>query len=136
LTPEESLERRLLQAIGESNRDSDERVSVEIDRFDIVILHIEWDINDNLTENMITQGAKLDIKEMLQALVQGNVEFGLVNFTGSFPMVDNFGNASEMDVVKVSYTKETVDKINFPRFLHDDVYNIADTVNNHPLFSD
>ena len=49
-------------------------------------------------------------------------------------MVDQFGNASETPVVEATFTKETIDRINFENFLTDNVYVIAEDTDLHPEF--
>ena len=49
-------------------------------------------------------------------------------------MVDQFRNASETPVVEATFTKDTIDRINFENFLTDNVYVIADDTDRHPEF--
>lgn len=107
------------------------RVSLTLD-----VIDIQWAINDNLTENMIKTGARIDIADMLQAIDETGVSYELINFEGTFSMVDRLGNAREETVVWATYDAETVAKINWPNFLTDNVYNVAASSKRHPAFQD
>lgn len=85
---------------------------------------------------MIKTGVKIDLKDMLKALNDSGIEYGLVNFEGSFSMVDQLGNTKEMTVVWATYEAATIKQINWPNFLHKNVYNIASTAKQHPAFQD
>ena len=119
--------------MGDSNRDISPRVEASIEQG---IINITWAINDNFTEGMVVSGARADVVDMLEAIVTAGLEYEVIVFNGTFSMVDTFGNSSESNVVRVSYSKETVDKINFSQFLSSNAFVIADTKSNHPLFDD
>ena len=85
---------------------------------------------------MIKVGAKIDIKDMLRAIDETGIEYGLINFEGTFSLVDQLDNTSEEIVVWATYDAETVSQINWDRFLHDNVYDIATTSKLQPAFTD
>ena len=97
---------------------------------------VQWAINDNLTEKLLKGGAKRDVADILKAVSESNVEHNSVRAYGTFSMRDQFGNVTEEIVIKVVYTKETIEKINWERFLFSDVYDIADGANIHPAFEE
>ena len=132
-TVAELLNAVIADALGRGNRDV-ERVAKASKTLDVI--DVEWAINDNLSEDMIRDGVKLDIVDVLKALDESGIEYDFVNFVGTFSMVDNLGNAEEMPVVWVTYSKDIVDQINWSGFIFSDVYEIADTVKMHPAFED
>jgi hypothetical protein len=85
---------------------------------------------------MIKTGAKINITDILRAIDEGGIEYGLINFEGTFSLVDKLGNVSEETVVWATYDADTVSKINWPRFLHKDIYDIAVSSKLHPLFAE
>lgn len=133
LTPEEKIQAALARALGHGNRDVPRlgRVSLTLD-----VIDVQWAINDNLTENMIKTGARIDIADMLQAIDETGVSYELINFEGTFSMVDRLGNAREETVVWATYERATVDQINWDGFLTDNVYNVAASSKRHPAFQD
>ncbi len=131
--PEALLEALIIDAVGSNNRDVEAVSNVSI--VDGVI-NVEWAINDNLTVDMIKGGAKLDIVDILKAVEASGLDYSMVNITGTFSMIDSFGNAEEMPVVRASYTSDTIAQINWARFLFANVYIIADSVNLHPEFQE
>ena len=133
LEPEAALEQALNDAIGASNRGIESRIMVS-QVLDIV--NIEWAIDDNLTENLIVDGVKLDLYKMLQTISETDHEYQLINFTGTFPLIDVAGNSQETEVVRASYTVETVNGANWPNVLFTNIYLLAESVNNHTLFAE
>ena len=133
LSPDASLQAIVENALSSSNRDV-ERITEAKTTLDVI--NIEWSINDNLSENLIRASAKLDTVEILEAIHTSGLEYSMINLTGYFPLIDTFGNSEETPVVWLTYTKETVDKINWSNFLHDNAYVVADSVNIHPVFED
>lgn len=122
------------EILGTGNRDVTKLTDFSYDCIDSVSICVTFAIDDNLTENFIKRGAMLDINRMLEIIAQSDIEYEEVFFTGTFPLVDAFGNSEETNVVMVWYRKETVDKINWDNFLTDNVYIIADDLFLHPAF--
>jgi hypothetical protein len=58
----------------------------------------------------------------------------MVQFAGTFSMQDIYGNVSEMVVIRASYLKETIQKINWDNFLNENIFTIADSSYVHPDF--
>ena len=127
----ETFQTRIEDALGTSNR-SVRRVSEA--RLQGERLFVRWAINDNLTAGMIRGGARIDIRDMLEVIADGSETYTTVFLQGTFAMVDQLGNASETPVVEATYTKDTVDRINFENFLTDNVYAIAENTDLHPQF--
>ena len=50
----------------------------------------------------------------------------------AFVLVDNFGNKSEDIVLTLTYSRATMDKINWDNFLYTKIFDIADQSFFHP----
>ena len=127
---------RLLLEIGESNRDVP-RIGEAKQNLDVV--DIQWAINDNLTKNMIQTSAQMDAAKLLYVIHETISDYSLVNLTGTFPMTDLYGNTSELPVVYLTFTKDTVERINWDDkyweyTLFKNIYKIADHAKIHPEF--
>lgn len=87
-----------------------------------------WTINDSLTKGWIRSGAQSDIADILKAIHSTGLDYQRVDLLGTFPLVDVYGNTEETDVISVSYSRETVDRVNWNSFSADNIYTIADQV--------
>ena len=130
-TPTPGIPDLIAATLGDGNRDLHRLTSATLDNGEILI---QWAINDNLTDAMIRKGPQIDITAMLKAIHAAGYDYDHVRFVGTFSMVDKFGNAEEMTVVKAVYLKTTVDRINWDNFVFYDIYDIADSSNIHPAF--
>jgi hypothetical protein len=130
-SPEQAIERIVEDTLGTCNRDVQRIQELRVANDGWV--HIKWAINDNLTEGMIKNGAKLDVTEVAEALCEAGYCNGLT-MRGTFSMVDQYGNTSEDVVVEVVLSPGTLDKINWENFLFENIYAIADSANIHPAF--
>jgi hypothetical protein len=129
------LESVLSNELRDSNRDV-ARVS-EINKNEITEqINITWTINDNLTEKLIRYGARKDIITILDTIYHSNVDFEEVFLSGTFSMVDQYGDSSEDIVIKALYTKSILDDINWDAeyILIDTIYDIALTSDVHKTF--
>lgn len=127
----QTFQTRIQGTLGTSNRNV-QRVSEA--RLQGERLLVQWAINDNLSVGMIRGGARRDIRDMLEVIADGSEPYTTVILRGTFAMVDQLGNASETPVVEATYTRDTIDRINFENFLTDNVYVIAQDTDLHPEF--
>lgn len=135
LSSEAQLQLAIEKALGPSNRETVERVSdFSMDTGPESEIFVEWAINDNLTEGLIKSGTQMDIADILEAIDKSGLKYGSVHVEGTFSMVDQYGNVSEMVVVSAIYMRATIERINWENFLWDNVYAIADEVWVHPVF--
>lgn len=121
-TPEYRLNQAVVKAIG---KDKDKLVELTYDATSQNVF-VKFKGDDNLTANFIITGIQSDIKDILKNVKESEVPFNDINVVTTFPMVDQYGNESESDVIDLLYSKVTVDKINFDNFLTDNVYTVAD----------
>lgn len=131
LSPDQALITRIEETLGTLNRDGPSRVTVSLDGD---VINVKIAIGDNLTEDLIKRGAKVDIKDTLKAVDDAGASFSLINIEGTFSLADKLGNASEETVVWATYDAATVSQVNWPNFLTDNVYDIAMTYKLHPVF--
>lgn len=127
----ETFRTRIERALGNSNRDV---FRVNAARLQGEQLFVQWAINDNLTANMRQNGAKIEVSEILESIAASSETYTSVLLRGTFSMVDQLGNASERPVVEVTYTRDTISRINFENFLFENVYAIAEDASIHPEF--
>ena len=136
MVPDEFLISQLIKkALGSTNRDVERVRSIALNEVDRHLV-IEWSINDNLTGGLRKSGAKKDVLEVLEAIRDSTVDVSRVTMRGSRSLADVYGNVSEGDVVRASYDKETIDRINFENVRTDNAWIIADQIWILPDFQD
>ena len=119
--------------LGSSNRGIAKVQSVEdVDG----IVTITFTIDDNLTKGLRKYGAKHDFVKILKAVRSSEYDYSRIIIFGTFTLVDKYGNSEESVVVRAYYTPDIMNKINWPNFLNEDVYKIADWHAAHPEFQD
>lgn len=95
---------------------------------------VEFDIGDNLTDNMVKSGAELDCADILKAIVKSQLQFDQVEIFGNHELQDKFGKVTNTRVVEVLFLSSTAAKINWDNFISSDLYSIADSLTIHPAF--
>lgn len=129
-----SLEKSLLAALDAPNRDAERISSIYMDSGTIFI---EWAINDSF---WISDNTREEIVTILKTINASGIQYKLISLTGTFSMRDQYGNTSESSVVFVTYSVDTMSKINwsdnaFVNYsLPDNIYDLADLRNVHHEF--
>jgi hypothetical protein len=133
-TPETKLTNAVTSALGEkSNREGKKITNLFLNSNGNILLRFKGD--ENITENLTITGIQMDIRDALKAIQKSNIPYNKVTVITTYSMVDKFGNAKESDVINLTYSKATIDKINFDNFDRKNIYSIADTVTFvHPQF--
>lgn len=133
LPPIDDLQARIKDVLGESNR-SVERVSQYVWDEGTQTLFVQFAINDNLLESFILAGIQEDVTNILKTVSQSGLVPGIkeITISGTFVLVDNFGNKSEDIVLTLTYSRATMDKINWDNFLYTKIFDIADQSFFHP----
>jgi len=85
---------------------------------------------DNLTSNMVRKGMLMQAADILEAL-QSRDDIGRVTLFWSLPLVDAYGNTFTDTVMKATFYKETIDKINFSNFDYNNIPVICDDFYQH-----
>lgn len=100
------------------------------------VLEIYVNLTENLTQTMMLKGAQLDAFEIGKAVKSyvsdENATGILIVFMAE--LTDTYGNKSDDPVVKVGFTLDTLNKINFANVSASDVPTIADSYWKHPTF--
>ncbi|WP_052773238.1 hypothetical protein [Mycolicibacterium senegalense] len=91
---------------------------------DVVVT--EFDIHDSLTKGMIASGARRDTVDILKWADEAYPQATEVTVQGRFPMKDAYGNTSNMTILDVTYSRATLDKINFDGIDSDKIWDIRD----------
>jgi hypothetical protein len=133
--PMDALQADIEKELGTSNRDvprvSDLYFDTTTGELNLVIA-----ANDNLTEDFIKIGIRSDIVDTLKTIQQSktSVPYKSVAVVVTFPLVDVYGASKETNVVIATYTRETLDRINWDNFLSDNIYEVAnqDSLYMHP----
>ena len=129
---EEDLRNGIEDAVGSSNRDV-ERIS-EFDARQGGVVFVEWAIDENLTEGLTKDTARLEATDILEAVQGSSFTYRRVALSGTFTLVDQLGNESEDEVVRGNFSRQLINKINFENFDFKNVFEIADSAYIHPAF--
>lgn len=120
----QALRSALARELGEVNRDGVKRLGTV--KLDDGQLTVKWAIDDNLTENMIKTGARLDVKTVLETVKASDLDPSVIVVRGTFAMQDAYGNASEDVVMTLTYFDTTLAKMQLGNLTGDQVVAIAD----------
>ena len=130
------LRNAVVKALGESNRDVKRLPQFSATEGEYIVL--TWRINENLTEGLTKDSARLDGVNILKAIksVPEHDRYKGVSMKGTYSLVDQFGNASEDTVVRATYERRTLERINFEPGGVDfkQIFDIADSGSVHPAF--
>jgi len=126
LEPKAALQLEITQVLGTSNRNSQRLTDIKYSEFVAGDITVYWTINDNLTKDLIIFGAKKDAKDILKTIHFSGVDFTYATLIGTFAFQDAYGNAAENEALNLTFSKPTVDKINWDNFITDNIILIAD----------
>ena len=91
---------------------------------------------DNWSAGWMLKGAYMDTLDISEQVVKHNLLNGAkeldIAFVTSF--TDAYGNSSDGTAVEVTFSADTLAKINFDTVLHENVPTIADYYFEHPVF--
>ena len=91
-----------------------------------------WALNDSLTRASFRAGAQDDVANVLRAVHESGVSYQTIEARASFALVDKYGNSTEATVLRASYNRSTVARINWAAFLPKNPFDIADSLWLHP----
>jgi hypothetical protein len=98
------------------------------------VVNARFAIRDNYTEGMIKDGARLDTIAILRYARTTYPAAAAVNVQGTFPMTDPYGNTATEVAIDLTYSKATLDKINFDGVRKDSIWEIRDSGSILPAF--
>ena len=133
--PAKQLEAALLKKISRSNREGVQRLQVHAANSGLEIV-LTWAISESLTSNLTKDGARLDTTEILKVIRSFTaVDYIGARIEGTYSLVDKFGNVTEERVFHGTYSKATIQRINFSNFNFKNVWDITDApAFIHPAF--
>lgn len=128
----------IVDAIGKSNRGAPTRAAVSwnIGSDGENELVVRWAINENLTEGLTKDTARIEAAKILEAVRDSGISYDRVLLDGTYPLVDRYGNESEERVVLATYDRATVERINFDGVPTHGVFELSrtDWLFVHPAF--
>ncbi len=91
-------------------------------------------IRDNYSEEMIRDGARSDTIQILKYAHATYPNASAVNVQGTFPMTDPYGNTSTQVAIDLTYSRATLNKINFDGVRANTIWEIRDSGTVLPAF--
>jgi hypothetical protein len=101
---------------------------------DVNVVTARYKISDNFTEGLTKDGARINTVDILKYIKAAYPDLTEVHVFGTANMVDQYGNTSDDQVVTLTYSRATMDKINFNNVSFKNIWNIADDSWVHPAF--
>ncbi|WP_406815754.1 DUF2510 domain-containing protein [Mycobacterium sp. M23085] len=98
------------------------------------VVDARFAIRDNYTEQMIKDGARLDTIDILKYAHATYPDASAVNVQGTFPMTDPYGNTSTQVAIDLTYSRATLNKINFDGINKASIWEIRDSGTVLPAF--
>lgn len=85
---------------------------------------------ESLTTSFTVKGFKLAIIDTLKD-IRNEKEIKTAAFNITYPLVDKYGNSTNQNVLKVEFSRDTIDKINYDNFNIDNMESVADSYWEH-----
>lgn len=98
------------------------------------VVNARFAIRDNYTESLIKDGARLDTIAILKYARATYPDASAVNVQGTFPMTDPYGNTATHVAIDLTYSRATLDKINFDGVTKTSIWEIRDSGTVLPAF--
>jgi hypothetical protein len=98
------------------------------------VINARFAIRDNYNETMIKDGARRDTIDILRYARATYPDAFSVNVRGTFPMTDPYGNTSTQVAIDLTYSRETLNKINFDGVSKNTIWEIRDSGSVLPAF--
>lgn len=98
------------------------------------VVNARFAIRDNYTEQMIKDGARTDTIDILRYARATYPDASAVNVQGTFPMTDPYGNTSTQVAIDLTYSRATLNKINFDGVTKSSIWEIRDSGSVLPAF--
>jgi hypothetical protein len=91
------------------------------------VVNAHFAIRDNYSEKLIKDGARLDTIDILKYARVTYPDASAVNVQGTFPMTDPYGNTATHVAIDLTYSRETLNKINFEGVSKSSIWEIRDS---------
>jgi hypothetical protein len=134
VTSEQLLHDAVAKELGDSNPNLERLPEFSAHKGEYIVL--QWAINENLTEGLTKDSARLDAVRILKAIksVAEHDRYPGVAMKGSYSMQDKYGNVKEMVVIRATYNKATLERMNLDNIDFKTIFDIADIGSVHPAF--
>ena len=106
-----------------------DHAGTEVEGDKIILLTLAGD--ENLSSKMTIKGMLMESNKAFQEVFKYK-EASEVTLFWQFPMVDSYGKSKDENVIKVSLTRETYEKIEWKNFDYNNYEKIADDFWMHP----
>ena len=93
------------------------------------VVDFQFVADENLSDNLTSRGAKLDVKNLLEEVKNSGKEFTAVRVVVCYPYVDKFGEVSVTQIAELTYTSAIIDRIQFKTIDTDTIYTVASPSN-------
>ncbi|RFA36250.1 hypothetical protein CAI16_05530 [Virgibacillus dokdonensis] len=110
--------------------DKDQKLKVKFNKDSGIVL-LDAKLSDNLTTNLIIDGALIDATDALEQL-KGIDEIKMIQFDFKGTFADTYGEETEETAISFMIDKETLDKINFDNFDFSNLEEVAKDYYVHP----
>jgi hypothetical protein len=92
-------------------------------------------LNDMPSLESFKSAMEVDVGDILKAIHDsGYYSYDEIKISGTFGISDVYGRATETEILRVSYTRMTIDTIDWKGFLYSNVYRVATSVWIRPGF--
>jgi len=102
--PEAALRAAVVDALGDSNRDLDDKLTLFQVRPDERSISVTWAADDHFTPGMIGSLIQSDAAAVLNAIIDSDVPYDWVFMSATFPLADG----DETDVFIASFTADSL----------------------------
>lgn len=119
------LRSELTKELGPSNRGATQRVNLNRSGQELVV---EVCANDNFADGLIQVGILKDTLVVAQQCRDSAITFDALNVSSTMPYEDASGVVSEKRVALISFSRSTLQRIDFNTLRHDQVEGVADSV--------
>ena len=92
---------------------TDDVEGAKVNTIDGGYIEVGFKVGDNLTDGTIRTGIANDVYAMAEPINKSGVKFKELAFRGTFPMSDKYGNTKPGQVFFTTFTKKTLNKIQY-----------------------
>jgi len=92
-------------------------------------VNVEVELGDILTVGFARNRIFIEMTEYLENIQNEDFNEVYIGYQGS--LIDNYGNERQAEVASATFTKDTVDQINFENFQYDNIPQVADSISLH-----
>lgn len=132
---ENKVEKVVNKKFGEKKVESiqiNDNLGTENENDKIVLITAEG--KEGLSNNYTKKGMWTDTVSILKDL-SNEKNISEITFFYKYPLIDAYGNEKKDTVMKINLNRDTLDKINFDNFPHDNLPKISNEYWEHPAFN-